>query len=169
LVRGSRLKTERTGRCLRYDGPGSGRGVTPVPDFSVQITSSGFLSKRPPSANRRCVFAFAGKLSAGRADRGGGAMLVRPSNPRTRAFLSRFRTSAAGPCLATWPPSGGWCRALLRRPLPASARGVWRHCQSRPSRRYVRTGRGDYYRALSRIRWLFVIARNSTFTYKGQG
>jgi adenylate cyclase len=27
-----------------------------------------------------------------------------------------------------------------------------------------RHGRGDYYR----IRWLFVIARNSSFTYKGQ-
>ena len=29
-------------------------------------------------------------------------------------------------------------------------------------------GRGNHHRRLSRIHWLFVIARNSTFTYKGQ-
>jgi len=83
--------------------------------------------------------------------------------------------SAAGIPFLTLPRKRGregWGLPARKRPAlpdkPSIAVLPFQNMSGDPEQEYFADGmvRGDHHR-LSRIRWLFVIARNSTFTYKG--
>jgi TolB-like protein len=94
-----------------------------------------------------------------------------------RRILDRGR--AEGSCIQTIPGRGyrftaGLARSSLEATLPLPDKPSiavlpFQNLSGNPEQEYFADGMvEEIITALSRIRWLFVIARNSTFTYKGQ-
>jgi len=86
-----------------------------------------------------------------------------------RVFRVDFKPRASG------PPSGGETSALQGTPVlaqpdnPSIAVLPFQNMSGDPEQEYFADGMvEEIITALSRIRWLFVIARNSSFTYKGR-
>ena len=76
-----------------------------------------------------------------------------------------------GPAVVTNPPDGGTAQSLpLALPdKPSVAVLPFANLSGDPEQEYFADGMvEDIITGLSRIKWLFVIARNSTFTYKGK-
>ena len=98
-----------------------------------------------------------------------------PETERLREALAVACAAApaAGPGIAVHPSAPGGAEAsVMPPPLPDRPSLVvlpFQNMSSDPEQEYFADGMvEDLTTALSRIRWLFVIARNSSFTYKGR-
>ena len=98
-------------------------------------------------------------------DEGRAEQQLHPDHPRARLSLYRAGDSGRGRVRATGLPSGP-------PPLPdkpSLAVMPFQNMSGDPEQEYFADGMvEEIITALSRITWLFVIARNSSFTYKGQ-
>jgi TolB-like protein len=84
---------------------------------------------------------------------------------RGRGYRFTAPVRRVAPDVATLPPSAGF--ALPDRPSLAVM--PFQNMSGDPDQEYFADGMvEEIITALSRIKWLFVIARNSSFTYKGQ-
>jgi TolB-like protein len=108
-------------------------------------------------------------------DSGEAQRLIRTIARKGLRFVAAVRTQSNGdePADATGSPPGGF-HDQSRPALPPSNRPAiavlpFINMSGDPEQEYFSDGISeDIITALSRIRWLFVIARNSSFTYKGQ-
>src|SRR6201990_1658598 len=81
----------------------------------------------------------------------------------------RMQIDRSSPSAATAKPAGGPAPPLALPDKPSIAVLPFQNMSGDPEQEYFADGMvEDIITALSRIRWLFVIARNSSFTYKGQ-
>jgi len=105
-------------------------------------------------------------------DSGADQRLIRTVARKGLRFVGEVRERAAGgaPTSIKTPPVGG----EEHRPPPLSDKPsiavlAFQNLSGDPEQEYFADGIvEDIITALSRMRWLFVIARNSTFTYKGR-
>src|ERR1051325_8414645 len=90
-------------------------------------------------------------------------------------------TTLASRASRTVPDQSGFVSCASSAPTPQTQAGLplpdkpsiaalpFRHMSGDPEQEYFADGRvEEIITALSRIRWLFVIARNPSFAYKGQ-
>ncbi|MGQ7956766.1 winged helix-turn-helix domain-containing tetratricopeptide repeat protein [Pseudomonas sp. SP16.1] len=112
-------------------------------------------------------------------DSGGEQRLLRTVPRKGYRFVGEIRLSESGPAQPPDQPSRGEraADAPEQRPLPALVLPdkpsisvlPFQNLSGDPEQDYFADGMvEDIIAALSRIRWLFVIARNSSFTYKGR-
>jgi TolB-like protein/Tfp pilus assembly protein PilF len=107
-------------------------------------------------------------------DSGEEQRLIRTIARKGLRFVGEVRTQPGGTAPAPADPSPGQTQERARGALPLHDRPViavlpFVNMSGDPEQEYFSDGISeDIITALSRLRWFFVIARNSSFTYKGK-
>ncbi len=126
---------------------------------------------RPVSDTALTSRIYAARKAIG--DTGRDQKLIRTVSRKGLRFIGRLDPPSAGVSLPEVPPSPD-ALAELRRAGPAPDRPViavlpFNNMSDEPDQEYFSDGISeDLITALSKLRWFFVIARNSSFIYKGK-
>ena len=101
-------------------------------------------------------------------DSGEEQKLIRTVARKGLRFVGEVQTASAGDAPAPVPPPSARAAALPDTSRPAIAVLAFNNMSGEPGQDYFSDGISeDLITALSKLRWFFVIARNSSFIYKG--